>query len=254
MINISQLVALALLVSVPSIAFAKKKGKDALKIHKIEPVINTDSIAKGLALNVRDYQTAIVYSYNLLAKNPTDSALQYEIAKLYFLNKQYQLSINSCMSILANDSLNAQALELSAVSYKSLENYEASVQVYYEVTRRLKTPTYLYKAAVIQFETKQFDACLKTLNFIANDSTTSSKTVLMTRQNLNGRVLKEEINLLAASYNIVGFIALENKNFDMAKQYFSKALSIEPTFVLAENNLKEVLKQQKSAASKEPTK
>lgn len=110
MINISQLVALALLVSVPSIAFAKKKGKDALKIHKIEPVINTDSIAKGLALNVRDYQTAIVYSYNLLAKNPTDSALQYEIAKLYFLNKQYQLSINSCMSILANDSLNAQAL------------------------------------------------------------------------------------------------------------------------------------------------
>jgi Tfp pilus assembly protein PilF len=60
-------------------------------------------------------------------------------------------------------------------------------------------------------------------------------------------VIKEEINLIAAALNILGVVSLEKENYTEAKKYFSNALAIQPNFILAENNLKEVVKKEEKA-------
>ena len=78
----------------------------------------------------------------------------------------------------------------------------------------------------------------------------------MSRENAVGKVIQEEINLIAAALNILGVVSLEKENYPEAKKYFSNALAIQPNFILAENNLKEVVKKKEKAEAKkeEPTK
>ena len=56
---------------------------------------------------------------------------------------------------------------------------------------------------------------------------------------------------MAAALNILGFVSLEKEKYPEAKKYFSNALAIQPNFILAENNLMEVIKKEEAELKKE---
>lgn len=236
---------IAVLFVAPFEGFSKKKKC----VAPVTKTVNVDSIALDNALMIGDYETAIVFSHRILAKDPQNIQNLSSLAKLYFHAQKFELSINTCNQIVLRDSMNMPAMELAALSFKQLKNNEAAMNLYFDMSKRFNNPSFLYQIAVLYFEAKNLDNCLKVLGEIAKDTTATNFTIDMTRKNAAGKFLKEKINLLAAVHNIAGFIALEQKQLPQAKAYFEKALAIEPSFVLAENNLKEVLNLSKEGPS-----
>lgn len=241
----------SLLFLITSVALAgkKKNGKQCCK-PKVEQQVNSDSIAQSLAIKMGDYQTAIVFSYKALAEDPNNLNELTNLAKLYYKSGQFELAINTCDQIIQNDSLSVVGMELAAMSFKNLKNFNAASQLYIEMHKRFSNPKYLYDLASIQFENKKYDDCLKTISAIVNTEASIKQSIGMTRQNAMGQLINEEINLVAASLNMAGFVALQQENLKDAEAYFQKALQIQPSFVLAENNLKEVQKKQASNTEK----
>jgi len=241
--------SLFFLITSVALAGKKKSGKQCCK-PKVEKQVNSDSIAQILALKMGDYQTAIVFSYKALAQDPNNLTELINLAKLYYKSGQFELAINSCNQIIQNDTMSIVGMELAALSFKNLKNFSAASQLYLEMHKRFSNPKYLYDLASIQFENKKYDDCLNTISAIVNAEESINKSIGMTRQNAMGQFINEEINLVAASLNMAGFVTLQQENLKNAEAYFQKALQVQPSFVLAENNLKEVQKKQASNTEK----
>lgn len=218
-----------------------KKKKHEGKCSNQSLVYNEDSIAKQIAINLGDYNTAIVFTYKELAKDPSNIDKTFELAKLHYRVNQFDISLNICSTVLKVDSLNYGAMELAALNFKGLKNNVSAANIYLTIAERLNNPIYLYQAATTLFEAKKYDDCLNIVNTILSDKNATKLKVQMSVVNSANQIVKEEINLVAAAHNIAGFIDLELKDTKNARVHFLTALAIEPSFILAKNNLKEVL-------------
>lgn len=248
-------ISLALLAFGFSVEAASKKKKNKEK-PSVNAQINTDSIAQQIAISLADYDKAITFGYSILAKDPTNINKTFHLARLHYLAKNFEISLNVCSIIISKDSLNINAMQLAALNFVALKATADAVKLYKAMASKFNNPLYLYQASIIEFESNQLDDCLNTINTLLKIKSIENLKIEMTRKNAINKIVKEEIFLPAAAYNIKGFIALKKNDLANAKANFQKALVLEPSFVLAENNLKEVLvkeqepKQTKPAESK----
>jgi tetratricopeptide (TPR) repeat protein len=226
-------------------ASGQKRKKNTELVKEAQTPVNIDSVAQQIAISFGDYDKAITFGYRLLAQDPGNVNKVFDLAQLYYAAKNYEMSLNFSTIVANNDSLNNQsALELAALNLVGLKANDKAVELYKEMASKFKSPIYLYQASIIEFETNKMDDCIATLNTVLNDSLAVEQKVAMSRKNALGKVIKEEVSLIAAALNILGFVSLKKENYTEAKKYFSNALVIQPNFILAENNLKEVLKKQ----------
>jgi tetratricopeptide (TPR) repeat protein len=243
------LILLVLLVSSLSIKASVRKNKDKEASH-VQPQVNIDSLAQQIALNFGDYDKAITFGYRILAKDPSNLNTVFELAQLYYKASDFNMSLQFCSVILNKDSVNQSATGLAALNLVGLKALDKAVDLYKVMAVKFNNPSFLYQASVIEFEEKKFDPCITTITALLKDSLSMNQKIVIRRQNAIGKVVSEEISLPAAAFNILGFVSLEKNNLADAKAYFGKALAIEPSFILAENNLKEVLKKEKESPVK----
>ena len=243
------LIVLVLLVSSLSIEAAVKKNKNK-EASQVQPQVSIDSVAQQIALNFGDYDKAITFGYRILAKDPNNLVKVYALAQLYYQAQNFNMSLKFCAIIANKDSVDQNAMQLAALNLVALKAPDKAVDLYKGMAAKFNNTNYLYQASVIEFEAKKFDACITTITALLKDSLSMHQKIVMSRENTVGKVISEEINLIAAAYNVLGFVSMEQNNLGNAKAYFGRALSIEPTFVLAENNLKEVLKKEEESPAK----
>lgn len=175
----------------------------------------------------------------------------FKLAQLYYAAKNYEISFRFSSIVANKDSLKKQsAMELAALNLLGLKANDKAVVLYKAMATEFNNPSYLYEASVLEYQAKKIEDCIATLNTVLKDTTAQKQTIEMTRENTVGKVIKEEINLIAASLNILGVVSLEKENYSEAKKYFSNALAIQPNFILAENNLKDVVKKEEKGKSK----
>jgi len=240
-----------LLLVVAFSASGQKRKKNTEPVKEVQTPVNIDSVAKQIAISFDDYDKAITFGYRLLAQDPGNVNKVFDLAQLYYAAKNYEMSLRFSTIVANNDSLNNQsALELAALNLVGLKANDKAVKLYKEMASKLKSPIYLYQASIIEFEINKMDDCIATLNTVLNDSLAVEQKVAMSRKNALGKVIKEEVSLIAAALNILGFVSLQKENYTEAKKYFSNALVIHPNFILAENNLQEVLKKEEVKTEK----
>ena len=141
-------------------------------------------------------------------------------------------------------------MELAALNLVGLKANNKAVDLYKKMATKFNNPAYLYQAALIQYEAKRLEDCVISINTLLSDSLAQEQKIVMSRKNTLGQTLKEEVNLIAAALNVLGFVSLEKEIFTEAKKYFSNALAIQPNFILEENNLKEVVKKEAEQTKK----
>ncbi|MFZ9847546.1 MAG: tetratricopeptide repeat protein [Flavobacteriales bacterium] len=238
------------LVVVFSVSAQKLKKSEEI-IKEPEPKVNIDSLAQQLAINVGDYNHAITFGYRLLAQEPENLTKVFQLAQLYYAAQNYEMSLRFSTIVANKDSLKKQsAMELAALNLLGLKANDKAIELYKVMSKEFNHPSYLYEASVLEYQTKKHDDCVATLNMVLKDTIAQNQTIVMSRKNAVEKVIKEEINLIAASLNILGVVSLEKENYTEAKKYFSNALAIQPNFILAENNLKEVVKKEEDTEVK----
>ena len=190
----------------------------------------------NLAIRYNDQVEAKSSLYSLINIEPQNDSLKFNLAYMYFDNKQYASSILVCMDVLARNPQHAPSLEMTAISYeqlglkdKALTNYEQL----YLLTDNLET---LYKLTFVQYELKRYTECEVNIDILMNDPELDSKDMMF---QLNDTVQKE-FSLRVAVLNLRGLVKKDQGDKEGAREAWNRVLAIAPDFIYATNNLAEL--------------
>jgi tetratricopeptide (TPR) repeat protein len=192
------------------------------------------------ALKLNDSRTAIIALNGYLAIDE-DVAYKDTLSILYYLNAEYYSCLLLSKEIYDADKKNIAALERIAASYTQLGDVKTGTDQYEVLSGATKSPYHFYKLAIGQFQLKRNGECRQTIQRIIADTASKRIAVSFTINETEN----QNVPVLAAAYNMLGVIEMNEKNYDIAKAMFDKALAIYPDFVGALQN-KQLLNKPKA--------
>ena len=188
----------------------------------------------SLAKKYNDPAVARMALYNLIAVNPSSSAILDSLALLYFDYQQY-----ASAAIVAQDALSLNpddlfASEVAAIAFDNLGVKSRAVTHYeklYLASNDLET---LYKIAFLQYELKRYSEALNNTDIITASPKSEEIKLLFPLNNQQN----QEISLKASTLRLKGMIEAAQGNTEQARTYFQQALELAPEFSLVKEQLK----------------
>ena len=204
---------------------------------KESPTYQQQRSVYELSKKYADLSVAKNSLYNLLALDPTEVSLLDSLAFMYFEYQQYTSCLLVCLDIVRANPEHIAALEMSAVSYENLGLKDKALTAYESIYLRNSNIYTLYKIANLQLDLRRYGESMTNVNILLEkEETKEAKMPISTQAG------SSEISLEAAVYNLKGLVELRSDDTEAAKVSFEKALSIEPEFAVAKNNLEDLNK------------
>lgn len=173
--------------------------------------------------------------YNLIAQDPNDASLLDSLAYMYYEYQQFTSCLLVCLDILKRNPDHIAALEMSAVSYDNLGLKDKALAAYESIYLRNSSIYTLYRIAVLQLDLNRPTESITNINILLEkEETKTAKISINTDQG------SRQISLEAAVYNLKGLVEASQGQNESAKASYQQALSIEPSFTMAKNNLEEL--------------
>ncbi len=186
-----------------------------------------------------DANVAKTSMYKIIALEGNSSTYKDSLAYVYFSERKYAPCFMVTDEVLKRDPKNKEMLEMQAVSLETLGAYGKAIESYEKLFNLTNNNYYGYTLAKLKFNTKEFDEAFTLIQQVEklNDSG-KYKVTYSINKNYN-----QQIELLAAIQYLKGLIAQELNKNDIAKIAYKKALTIQPDFVLAKDNLKNMTEE-----------
>jgi tetratricopeptide (TPR) repeat protein len=210
-------------------------------LAKLDPKISTaldlsDQAAYQLAIRYNDLDVAKVKLYNLLLRNPSNLRYAELLASLYFDLNQLSSAALVSLDILDGNRNNTTALEIAAYSLEQLGALDRALPHFESMYLLTGDNFSLYKSGFIQYSLKRFPEALNSVNMLLKNAKPEEKIGFPKSQTET-----QQIDMKAAALNLKGMLYLDQGSKAEAKTAFEEALSIEPNFDLAKENLKKAL-------------
>ena len=207
------------------------------------PVVAVDDEQADIDLQKKIYRQAMQYGdlgvainavYDILALGG-EANYKDTLAYLYFNAGNNVQAILVADDILAEQPNNATMLEITAISQQNLGLAKEALANYEKLYALSPDIYHMYSIATLQYSLKRFGECGNTIDQIlkAEDNVKPIKI-----SNSNGQ--SQEVPIKAACLNMLGVMALELKQTDVALKSFQEALKVAPDFALANGNLAKV--------------
>lgn len=190
----------------------------------------------SIATRWGDYDEAKDALYDLIAEFPGNDSLIFALAYFYFENQKFANVAVVCNDLLARNSRNGAALELSAVSYENLGIKEKSLQSYESLYLLTSNSATLYKMASLQYDLKRYGEALTNSDILLTKPGIDSLNVQYTDIKDNKQTPKEH-PLKAALHNLKGLAYKAQGDTANARKSFEEAIKIDPKFEAAKQNL-----------------
>ena len=185
------------------------------------------------ALAYGDNNIAVNSIYNIIAKEGANSTYKDSLAYLYFNGRRFSSCFMVCKDILSRDSNKKEILEMQAVSLESLGVLDQAAQSYALLVVKSNNNYHAYKLANIYYALKKNKEALNAIKK-AESLTDSGKIKITTPINKN---LTQQVSLKSAIANLRGLIQFDMDDIEGAKVSFQEAVTLEPEFKLAQENL-----------------
>ncbi len=187
------------------------------------------------AMKYADVSAARNSLFNMIALDPNDASLLDSLAYMYFEYQQFTSCLLVCLDILKVNPDNIAALEMSAVAYDNLGLKDKALTSYESIYLRNNSIYTLYRIAALQLDLSRHTESMTNVDILLEkEETKEAKVPINTEQG------SMQISLEAAVYNLKGLIEADQGNKESARASYQKALSLEPDFVMATNNLAEL--------------
>jgi tetratricopeptide (TPR) repeat protein len=219
-----------------SVAFNAKAQLDSATANSKPPLYWLYHNSYNMAMRYSDVAEAKSALYSLINIEPQNDSLRYNLAYIYFDNKQYASAILVGMDILASNPTHAPTLELSAIAYEELGLKDKALSSYQSLYNATEDIVTLYKITYLQYELKRYVECNVNFDILLENEETDSKTLYF-------QVSEEEqkpFSLKVAVLNLRGLVKKEQGDIEGAKADFNAVLDLAPNFIFAQNNLKEL--------------
>ncbi len=217
---------------------AQKKGTDQQPTSAASFVDEYYKVQRAnykLALSIGDLGLAKQAVYGMLAVRPDEPHLMDTLSILYYNQGGYSQAVQLAEKILVTDAENTAVLEVAAASHKQLGNLKASLFNYEKLFKLQSQIDHLYQIATLQYALKRYGECENTLKQITQHPSKKNTVILAASADKAQNVPYE-----AAAVNMLGVIAVDLNQLEVATLYFNKALELMPDFVLAKENQKAV--------------
>jgi tetratricopeptide (TPR) repeat protein len=136
------------------------------------------------------------------------------------------------MDLLKINDKNVGALEIAAYSLEQLGAFDRALP-YYESLYLLSGDNFsLYKSAFLQFSMKRYAEALNSVNMLVKNAKPDEKIGFALSESET-----QQVNMKAAALNLKGLIYLDQNSKAEAKTAFNEAISLEPNFNQAKENL-----------------
>lgn len=186
------------------------------------------------AIQLGDINTALNAVHQILAIDNQNTYID-TLAYLYFNGGSYYQAILLGSQILTTRPDNAGILEVVAVSQQKLGLAKESLESYDKLQSLAPSVYNLYNIATLQYALKRFGECGQTIDMILKAEDNMEKINITDNTGAS-----QQVPIKAAALNMLGVMALELKQTDVAVKSFQEALKLVPEFVLAKNNLAKV--------------
>ncbi len=205
-------------------AYAQKKAKTDLEYQVYRTAMKYGDLPVA--------RTAVV---QLMIKYPAKTEWRDTLLAIYGAMGMYEQAILLGEEILQTKPADTNSLQVVAMSYEGLGILNKAIE-YYEKVLALRNDIYLrYKLAVCQYGLKRNPESMANVDKILGE-----KSAMDLKINISYESGSQEVPILSAALNLGGIILIDEHKYEDAKLYFESALKLEPTFVLAQNNLQVV--------------
>jgi tetratricopeptide (TPR) repeat protein len=227
---------LLLLLAICAGNLAAQTANDSLpKLDpKLKATLNaTDQAAYQIAMAYSDQAVAKSKLFDLMVRNPDDVRYREALANLYFDSRQYASAALVSLDILQTNGKNIGALEIAAYSLEQLGALDRALP-HFESLHLLTGDNFsLYKSAFIQYSLKRYEEAMNSVNMLIKSAKADDKVGFPKSQTET-----QEIGMKAAALNLKGLIYLDQNSMADAKTAFNEAISLDPAFDQAKENLK----------------
>ncbi len=200
---------------------------------KVKSALNmADQMAYQAALRFNDLEVAKDKLYNLMARNPEDLRYMEALGSLYFESGQYTSSALVAMDILKINDKNVGALEIASYALEQLGAFDRALP-YYESLHLLTGDNFsLYKSAFLQYSMKRYAEAMNSLTMLMKVAKADEKIGFAISETET-----QQVDMKAAALNLKGLVFLDQNSKTEAKAAFTEALTLEPNFNQAKENL-----------------
>ena len=171
--------------------------------------------------------------YSMVAMDPGDDSLKMVLCYYYFEQNQFASSLFISMDLLSRHPDNEDALKINAMSYENMGVRDKAIDSYESLYLKTNQVDVIYQAALLQFELERYAECSSSLDIVLKDPQAKAIKLNFAKNEKE----QQEVTLEAAAYNIKGMLEKQQGNNEAAKANFTKALEVDPEFVLAKQNL-----------------
>lgn len=216
------------------VAFSQTASDSIPKLDpKVKNALNAaDQMAYQAALKYNDLEVAKNKLFDLIVRNPEDMRYMEALGSLYF-----ESGINASAALVAIDILkindkNTGALEIAAYALEQLGAFDRALP-YYESLHLLTGDNFsLYKSAYLQYSMKRYAEAMNSVNMLVKNAKPDEKIGFAVSETET-----QQVNMKAAALNLKGLIYLDQTSKTEAKAAFNEAISLEPNFNQAKENL-----------------
>ncbi len=200
---------------------------------KVKSALNmADQMAYQAALRFNDLEVAKDKLYNLMVRNPEDLRYMEALGSLYFESGQYTSSALVAMDILKINDKNVGALEIASYALEQLGAFDRALP-YYESLHLLTGDNFsLYKSADLQYSMKRYAEAMNSLTMLMKVAKADEKIGFPISETET-----QQVSMKAAALNLKGLVYLDQNSKTEAKAAFTEALTLEPNFNKAKENL-----------------
>lgn len=190
----------------------------------------------GMATKYGDQQMAKTALYNILSITPQNIGILDSLALMYYQDQNYAsaaLVSQDVVNINPDDQL---ATEIAAVSFENLGVKERAVGFYEKLYLLNNNLGILYQAAYLQYDLKRFAEAVNNVNLLLEHPNAGTENLTI----MANQFSTQQIPMIAGVLRLKGMIEIEQGDTDAARQSFTKALELAPSFKLVEQQLKEL--------------
>jgi len=198
--------------------------------------------AKDISLDKQIMRQALAYGdntiatnslYSIIAKEGATSTYKDSLAYVYFGARKYSSCFMVCTDILSRNATKQDIMEMQAVSLEGLGAYDKAAQSYAKLVVKSNNNYHAYKLANIYYSLKKNKEALNAIKK-AEELKDTGEIKITTPIN---KKLTQQVSLKAAIANVKGLIQFAMEDFTAANASFQVAITLEPEFKLAKDNL-----------------
>lgn len=221
----------------PAPAEKNEAPKDTTKSLTVSQVL-TQHFARKYAMAVQwsDYDVAKDALYDVIAENPGNDSLIFDLAYYYFQSQKYPPAVLIAEGMLKRNPKNLAVLEISALGLEQMGATEKALERFESLYLIENNPARLYKMAFLQYTLKRYVESNTSIDILLKNPKIDTMKTLF--QDTKGK--DKEFPMRIALLNLKGMVARDSGKKEEARKYFNQALTASPDFAPAKKNLDEL--------------